>query len=131
MELKGDSLHNRPKEEEHYTRRHSRSRKRSHDRKRSRSYDRYTPHSKSEGKEKYKGKFPFLILVSKEFVHLYNQAFCKQVCEDTGCELIGFEENIQVPDIDGKVIKVQDKSLKTRKRAAKILVEEMMAEMQK
>lgn len=112
-------------EEEHY------SRSRSGDRRRSRSYERYTPHAKSETKEKCKGRFPFLILVSEEFVHLYNDKFCKQVCEDTACEQMGFEENLQIPDINGKVVKIQAKSLRAREKAARILVEEMMAELKK
>lgn len=106
-------------------------RSKSRERRRSRSYDRFTPRSKSENKDKYKGKFPFLVMVSKDFVHLFNPKFCKQVCDDTGCEEVAYEENIQIPDIEGKVIKVQAKSLKVRKKAARILVEEMMAELHK
>lgn len=36
---------------------------------------------------------------------------------------------LQIPDINGKVIQIKAKSLKARKKAARIVIEEMMAEM--
>jgi hypothetical protein len=106
-------------------------RSKSRERRRSRSYERFTPHPHSDVKERVKSKFPFMIMINQEFVNLYDETFCKQVCVDTDCDEIYYEEGLQIPDINGKVLKIIGKSLKTRKKASKIIIEEMMAEMRK
>lgn len=62
---------------------------------------------------------------------LFNKKFCAYVCQDTGCDRIEFDNSLVIPDIKGKVIKVYGKSLKSRKKAARIIVEEMMASKKK
>jgi hypothetical protein len=64
---------------------------RSGDHRRSKSIDHPTPlpqrevrENSKEVRERMKGRFPFLVLVSEQFLPLYHDVFCNQVAEDTG-----------------------------------------------